>query len=49
MQSEQPGALVDDVRTALSALPDLGVHEHVSVLDGVHKALQDALAELDEV
>ena len=44
-------ARVPQVTAALDTLDGLAerpVHEHVELFDGVHRALQDALATLDE-
>jgi hypothetical protein len=43
-----PEPVVDDAVQALEALDELPVAEHVEVFDKVHRALQDALAGLDE-
>ena len=42
------GAAVDAALSRLQALDDLAVPDHVEVFDTVHRALQDALATLDE-
>ncbi len=47
-----PGSAAAGVSEALQRLErleDRPVDEHVVVFDGVHRALQDALAALDEV
>lgn len=41
--------LVEQAVAALEQTRDRPVSEHVAVLDGVHRSLQDALAALDEV
>ena len=41
--------LVQQAAAQLAQAQDRPVTEHVEVLDGVHRALQDALAALDEV
>jgi hypothetical protein len=43
-----PEASVDVALALLDAVDDLPVSEHVEVFDAVHRALQDALAALDE-
>ena len=43
-----PVPQVADALRALDGLADRPVHEHVELFDGVHRALQDALATLDE-
>ena len=56
MTAPVPGPLpapkqVREVAEALRALDGLAerpVHEHVELFDGLHRALQDALATLDE-
>jgi hypothetical protein len=40
---------VDQALARLDGLDDLPVGEHVAAFDAVHRALQDALATLDEV
>jgi hypothetical protein len=40
---------VDDAVALLDTLEERPVGEHVEVFDRVHRALQDALASLDEV
>lgn len=42
-----PGSLVERALGGLAELPERPVAEHVEVFDGVHRALQDALATLD--
>ena len=42
------GQAVADVLRWLEDLQDRPLPEHVQVFDGVHRALQDALARLDE-
>jgi hypothetical protein len=44
-----PDSPVEQALTVLDALDELPVAEHVEVFDAVHRALQDALATLDEV
>lgn len=46
---EQARRLVEQAVAALAETQDRPVAEHVAVLDGVHRSLQDALAALDEV
>lgn len=46
---EQARQLVEQAVQALAQTRDRPVAEHVEVLDGVHRALQDALAALDGV
>jgi hypothetical protein len=46
---EQARRLVEQAVAALEQTRDRPVGEHVAVLDGVHRSLQDALAALDEV
>lgn len=41
--------LVEQAVAALEQTSERPVAEHVEVLDGVHRSLQDALAALDEV
>lgn len=41
-------AAVDDALTQLSGLDTLPVREHVAVLDTVHAALQDRLADVED-
>ena len=41
-------AAVDDALTQLSGLDSLPVREHVAVLDTVHAALQDRLADVED-
>lgn len=41
--------LVQEAVSALEQTRERPVAEHVAVLDGVHRSLQDALAALDEV
>lgn len=41
--------LVEQAAAQLAQTQDRPVAEHVEVLDGVHRALQDALTALDEV
>jgi hypothetical protein len=41
--------LVEQAAAQLAQAQDRPVAEHVAVLDGVHRALQDALTALDEV
>ena len=51
MTAPVPGPPVPQVAEALRALDGLAqrpVHEHVELFDGLHRALQDALAALDE-
>lgn len=43
-----PEAPLDEALAALDTLEDRPLHDHVEVFDGVHRALQDALATLDE-
>lgn len=45
---EVAAALVDAALGRLDGLQELPVREHVAVFDEVHRALQDALAALDE-
>ena len=42
-----PDERVEQALAALDGLEELPVAEHVDVFDGVHRALQDALASLD--
>ena len=44
-----PSPQVSEALRALDGLQERPVHEHVEVFDGLHRALQDALATLDEV
>jgi hypothetical protein len=44
-----PDSPVEAALTALDTLDELPVVDHVEVFDAVHRALQDALATLDEV
>lgn len=46
---EQARRLVLNAVAALEQTRDRPVADHVAVLDGVHRSLQDALAALDEV
>jgi hypothetical protein len=46
---EHERRLVEQAVQALEQTVDRPVGEHVAVLDGVHRSLQDALAALDEV
>jgi len=43
-----PEPVVDAALKALDSLDELPVNDHVEVFDKVHRALQDALATLDE-
>ena len=43
-----PAELVDGALAGLDGLAEQPVGEHVAVFDGVHRALQDALATLDQ-
>lgn len=45
---EQARRLVEQAVAALEQTAERPVSEHVAVLDGVHRSLQDALAALDE-
>ena len=45
----EPAHLVEAALTGLDELGGLPVGEQVAVFDGVHRALQDALATLDQV
>lgn len=45
---EQARRLVQQAVTALEQTAERPVAEHVAVLSGVHRSLQDALAALDE-
>ena len=44
-----PDERVDEALALLDELDEQPVAEHVEVFDAVHRALQDALATLDEV
>lgn len=44
-----PKQLVDAALTVLARIEQRPVAEHVAVFDHVHRALQDALATLDQV
>ena len=44
-----PEDVVDRVTARLERLPDLPVAEHAAVFDDVHRLLQDALRQIDEV
>ena len=46
--SAGPVPQVAEALRALEGLADRSVHEHVDLFDGLHRALQDALAALDE-
>jgi hypothetical protein len=46
---EQARDLVEQAVATLEQTRGRPVHEHVAVLDDVHRSLQDALAALDEV
>jgi len=43
-----PDPRIDSALALLDGLEDTPVSEHVEVFDTVHRALQDALATLDE-
>ena len=43
-----PDTPVDEALALLEGLEERPVSEHVEVFDGVHRALQDALAALDD-
>jgi hypothetical protein len=43
-----PETSLDEALAALDGLEERPLTEHVEVFDGVHRALQDALATLDE-
>jgi hypothetical protein len=43
-----PDTPLDEALAALDTLEERPLPEHVDVFDGVHRALQDALATLDE-
>ena len=48
-QGGDGSGLVAQVEAALLTLDERPLGEHVEVFDGVHRALQDALASLDGV
>ena len=43
-----PVPRVAEALRALDVLAERPVHEHVELFDGLHRAMQDALATLDE-
>ena len=47
-EATEPGSPVEQALAALQTLDERPLGEHVEVYDTVHRALQDALASLDE-